>query len=162
MTKRPRLHLSLLALIAMTLSTYFVFTPSASASPDLNRVIILTNEHRRAAGCGDLVWNAALATAAQGHANDMAANDYFSHTGRDGSKFTARIRNAGYKYRLAAENIAGGQESPEEVVAGWMSSAGHRANILNCRLQHIGIGYGYNPNSAYVSYWVQDFGAQRK
>jgi uncharacterized protein YkwD len=146
---------------AMMLVSFFSNISSVAASPDLNRVIVLTNEHRRAAGCGDLAWNGALATAAQRHADDMAANNYFSHNSRNGATFAARIRAAGYRYRLAAENIAAGQQSPEEVVATWMDSPGHRANILNCRLRHVGIGFAENGGSAYGAYWVQDFGTAR-
>jgi uncharacterized protein YkwD len=133
----------------------------ASASPDLNRVIELTNEHRRAAGCSNLTWNPALAQAAQHHATDMAANNYFSHTSRSGTSFATRIRRAGYRYRMVAENIAAGQQSPEEVVATWMASPAHRANILNCRLRHVGIGLGESSSSSYGLYWVQDFGIVR-
>jgi uncharacterized protein YkwD len=161
MTVRPCAQLSKLALSAVMLTAALFNVPASSASPDLNRVIELTNEHRRAAGCANLAWNAALGTAAQRHANDMAANNYFSHTSRNGASFGSRIRQAGYHYRLAAENIAAGQQSPEEVVAGWMSSPGHRANILNCRLRHVGIGFGSSSNSAYGTYWVQDFGTSR-
>ncbi|HEX6292211.1 MAG TPA: CAP domain-containing protein [Herpetosiphonaceae bacterium] len=162
MTVRPRVQLSILALAAMMLILSVLFiAPAASASPDLNRVIVLTNEHRRAAGCGNLLWNPALGAAAQRHADDMAASNYFSHNSRNGRSFATRIRQAGYRYRLAAENIAAGQQSPEEVVATWMASPGHRANILNCRLRHIGIGFGANGGSAYGTYWVQDFGTAR-
>lgn len=166
MTVRPRVQLSVLALSALLL-TIFIFPAShaaastpqtVTATPDLNAVIVLTNQHRRAAGCGDLTWDPALSTAAQRHAEDMAANNYFSHTSLNGARFTTRIRNAGYRYRQAAENIAAGQTTPDEVVAGWMASPGHRANILNCRLQHIGIGYAHSGHSDYGSYWVQDFG----
>jgi uncharacterized protein YkwD len=161
MTVRPCAQLSKLALSAVMLTATIFNTPSSSASVDLNRVIELTNEHRRAAGCANLTWHAALGAAAQRHANDMAANNYFSHTSRGGASFGSRIRHAGYRYRLAAENIAAGQQSPEEVVSGWMSSPGHRANILNCRLRHIGIGFGSSSSSAYGTYWVQDFGTSR-
>jgi uncharacterized protein YkwD len=162
MTVRPCVQLSKLALSALMLASSICFNvPAASASPDLNRVIELTNEHRRAAGCANLTWNPALGLAAQRHAEDMAAKNYFSHKSRSGASFATRIRRAGYRYRLAAENIAAGQQSPEEVVATWMASPGHRVNILNCRLQHIGIGFGENGGSSYGSYWVQDFGTAR-
>lgn len=158
-----RLRLLTLALSALMLA--FTFAPTsifAAASPDfLNQVIVLTNEQRRAAGCANLTWDAQLATAAQQHADDMAANNYFSHNSRNGAQFTTRLRTAGYRYRLAAENLAAGQTTPEEVVAGWMSSPSHRANILNCRLTNIGIGYGFNSGSDYGTYWVQDMGTRR-
>ena len=162
MTVRPCVQLSKLALFALMLVVSMLFNlPAASASPDLNRVIELTNEHRRAAGCGNLTWNPALAQAAQGHATDMAANNYFSHTSRNGASFATRIRRAGYRYRMVAENLAAGQQSPEEVVATWMASPGHRANILNCRLRQVGIGFAEHGSSSYGSYWVQDFGTAR-
>lgn len=158
-----RLRLLASALSALMLA--FAFAPTsifAAASPEfLNQVIVLTNEQRRAAGCGNLTWDAQLATAAQQHADDMAANNYFSHNSRNGARFTTRIRSAGYSYRLAAENLAAGQTTPEEVVAGWMSSPAHRANILNCRLTNIGIGYGFNGASEFGSYWVQDMATRR-
>jgi uncharacterized protein YkwD len=158
LTVRPRVQLSVLVMSALLLASLIYYVPQAAASPDLNRVIVLTNEQRAAAGCGNLTWDAALGAAAQRHADDMAANNYFSHTSRNGASFATRIRRAGYRYRLAAENIAAGQQSPEEVVASWMSSPAHRANILNCRLRHIGIGFGENGGSAFGTYWVQDFG----
>ncbi|HEY0604071.1 MAG TPA: CAP domain-containing protein [Herpetosiphonaceae bacterium] len=161
MTVRPCAQLSKLALSALVLAAALFNVPATSASPDLNRVIELTNEHRRAAGCANLTWQPALGAAAQRHAEDMAANNYFSHTSRNGASFGTRIRQAGYRYRLAAENIAAGYQSPEEVVNGWMASPGHRANILNCRLRNVGIGFGENGGSAYGTYWVQDFGTAR-
>lgn len=159
MTGRVRLSASLpLALLLVAL-----VAPSrpALAATALDRVLQLTNVQRRAAGCADLRWQAQLAEAAQRHAADMAANNYFSHTGRDGSTFAARIKAGGYRYRRAAENIAAGYATPEDVVAGWMSSAGHRENMLNCALRDIGVGLGSNPGSTYGSYWVQDFGQPR-
>lgn len=161
MTARPRVHLFVLALTALMLASFMFNTPRVAASADLNQVIVLTNQYRRAAGCGDLTWNPALAAAAQRHADDMAANNFFGHTSSNGASFVTRIRQAGYRYRLAAENLAGGQGSAEEVVQAWMSSPGHRANILNCRLREIGIGFGYNSNSDYSTYWVQNFGTRR-
>ncbi len=157
MTGRPRV---LLVMSALLLASVFGI-PQAAASPDLNRVIELTNEQRRAAGCANLQWNAALGAAAQRHADDMAANSYFSHKSRNGLSFVVRIRQAGYRLRLGGENIAAGQQSPEEVVATWMASPRHRANMLNCRLRHIGIGFGLNTGSAYGTYWVQTFGSSR-
>ena len=161
MTVRPRVQLSVLALSALLLTFFILPVSQAAASPDLNRVIVLVNEQRRAAGCADLTWNAQLASAADRHAQDMAANNYFSHTSKDGATFTTRIKNAGYRYRRAAENLAAGQQTPDEVVASWMASESHRANILDCRLKEIGIGYGFNGASTYGAYWVQDFGTRR-
>ncbi len=65
------------------------------------------------------------------------------------------IQQAGIPHRLAAENIAYGQRTPEEVVKTWMTSAGHRANILNPGLSHLGIGAVRASNG--LVYWTQLF-----
>ena len=92
----------------------------------------------------------------------MALQDFFSHTGIDGSTMTQRIGVAGYQFSSAAENIAAGYTTPEEVVGGWMNSPGHRANILNPNLTEIGVGYyclETDPGTLnYNHYWTQDFG----
>jgi uncharacterized protein YkwD len=113
-------------------------------------VISATNAARMAAGCKALVSDRRLTEAAQQHAEDMAAEGYFSHTAEDGRTFDARIRDSGYR-SPGGENIARGQRSAAEVVGDWMDSAGHRRNILDCTFKTIGVGIS-------DSYWVQDFG----
>ncbi len=117
-------------------------------------VIRLTNEERSAGGCGPLTNNAKLHSAALGHSVDMAENDYFSHTSQDGSSMVDRVERQGYGWRSLAENIAAGHRSPSAVVDGWMNSSGHRANILNCDLTEIGVGF-------HSYYWTQNFGTPR-
>ncbi len=62
------------------------------------------------------------------------------------------MKALGIDYRAAAENIAIGQKSADEVVKGWMNSPGHRENIMNANFTHIGIGY-----DAQGHYWTQQF-----
>ena len=82
----------------------------------------------------------------------MRANGYFSHESPTyGSPFKM-MRAFGISYRTAGENIARGQRSAAEVVAAWMASSGHRANILNASFTKIGVGY-----VAEGGYWVQMF-----
>ncbi|MCY7402002.1 MAG: CAP domain-containing protein [Nocardioides sp.] len=114
------------------------------------------NAARADAGCGALSTDGALTAAAQGHSADMAANDYFSHTSQDGRSFGDRIRAAGYGGGAIAENIAAGQSSASSVMASWMDSAGHRANILNCSYSHIGVGVAQGGSMG--TYWTQTFG----
>jgi len=71
----------------------------------------------------------------------MALQNFFSHTGKDGSSLASRISATGYQFSAAAENIAAGPSTPEQVVSSWMNSSGHRANILNPNLKEIGISY---------------------
>jgi len=129
------------------------------------QVVILTNQERANAGCPALAINSQLTTAAQNHTVDMALNDFFSHTSPGGSTLSSRLAAAGYRYWSAAENIAAGYSTPASVVAGWMNSSGHRANILNCSYTEIGVGYYYLANDTggvnYHSYWTQDFGRPR-
>ena len=87
-----------------------------------------------------LIVSPELNEAAEGHARDMARKDYFEHRGADGSQPKDRVLRAGYKPRLTGENIALGPESAEEVIAGWLASPGHCANIMDSRFQHIGVG----------------------
>lgn len=132
-------------------------TTSGSSSNARNfeqEVIRLTNEERAAGGCGPLTNNDMLHAAALGHSVDMAENDYFSHTSRDGSKMADRVERQGYSWRSLAENIAAGYRSAAAVVEGWMNSSGHRDNIMNCGLTEIGVGF-------HNYYWTQNFGTPR-
>ena len=99
-----------------------------------------------------------LNKAAEGHARDMARKKYFEHRGSDGSQPKDRVIRAGYQPRLTGENIAYGPESAEEVVAGWLASPGHCANIMDSRFQSIGIGIAIGRKRGEI-YWVQNFGA---
>ncbi|MGK7917376.1 MAG: CAP domain-containing protein, partial [Prochloraceae cyanobacterium] len=97
----------------------------------INQVVELINVERTQAGLDSLQIDSQLSQAAQVHTESMANDDFFSHFGVDGSSPFDRIRDTGYQYSVAAENIAAGYQTPEAVVEAWMGSAGHRANILN-------------------------------
>ncbi|GGL11730.1 CAP domain-containing protein [Deinococcus radiotolerans] len=147
-----------------------VSAPAPTPSTFAQQVLDLTNAARAVARtCGTtsypaapaLTWNAPLAQAAQGHATDMATQNYFSHTSKDGRTFSQRITNAGYTpYRTIGENIAAGQTTPQAVVDGWLKSEGHCRNIMNPSFKELGVGYAYAGTSTYKHYWVQDFGAR--
>ena len=129
------------------------------------RVVELVNAARsKSRKCGSERFSAAppliaspeLNEAAARHARDMARSDYFDHRGADGSQPKDRVLRAGYQSRLTGENIALGPESAEEVVAGWLASPGHCANIMDSRFQHIGVGLATGRGRGKI-YWVQDF-----
>jgi uncharacterized protein YkwD len=121
-----------------------------------NKVTDLVNVERVKAGCGKLHTDARLHKAARDYSALMAAKDFFSHTSPDGSSFVDRIAAAGYpRSAAAAENIAYGYADAVAVVKGWMDSAGHRANILNCDHKAVGVGLAYRNSTPY---WTQDFG----
>ncbi len=122
----------------------------------------LTNLERKKVGLAPLKLSSQLTKAAQLHAIDMASNNYFSHTSRNGSSMVVRAKAAGYKYSLLGENIAAGRATPEGTIRQWMNSSGHRANILNGKFTEIGFGYANAPNSSYQHYWVQVFGTPQR
>jgi len=123
------------------------------------RVLEIVNEERALAGLAPVDMDVRLSEAAQLHSDDMGVNGYFSHTSQDGTTFDQRTVAASYTpWWALGENIAAGQDTPEEVMDAWMNSPGHRANILSSNFEHIGIGYVYVPGSPYRHYWTQDFG----
>ncbi|GAA2214959.1 hypothetical protein GCM10009850_104260 [Nonomuraea monospora] len=123
------------------------------ASAPETAVVALTNAARAKNGCRPLVHDAKLHLAAERHSADMARNNYFSHTSRDGRTFDQRIKATGFVFRQAGENIAKGQPSAAAVVKAWLNSPGHRANIMNCAFTRIGVGH-----NAKGPTWTQDFG----
>jgi len=141
----------------------------ASGAKVRARVVELVNDARadgkrcgreRFAAAPPLSVSRELNDAATDHARDMARRRYFEHRGRDGSEPRDRVRRSGYQSRLTGENIAYGPESAEEVVAGWLASPGHCANIMDPRFRDIGVGVATGPKRGQI-YWVQNFGAPR-
>lgn len=110
-------------------------------------VLCLANQERAKQGVGALTDNALLRTAADTKAADMVANDFFEHTSPAGVGFDTLLRQVGYvipgRAFDIAENLAWGQlglATPEAIVAGWMGSPGHRANLLDPRFRESGLG----------------------
>jgi uncharacterized protein YkwD len=122
------------------------------------QVYTLTNTQRIAAGCPALAWNDTLAVVARAHSADMAVNSYFDHNNKAGLTPAQRVLAAGYSYTLTAENIAAGQPTAQDVLTSWMNSAGHKANIVNCDLHELGVGFA--TGGSYGTYWTQDFGTR--
>ena len=142
----------------------FAAGPMFAGEPEA-QVLAAVNKARSAAGCGALTLNPKLTAAAKAHARAMAEKNFFSHTGKDGSRFTARIKRQGYRYSDAAENIAAGQSSAARVMHDWLASAGHRKNMLDCGLSETGIAVVYQPDDKPIKgqkyalkyYWVEVF-----
>jgi uncharacterized protein YkwD len=133
--------------------------------------LCLINRERAAHGVRPLRANRRLTRAAQAHSRSMAAGDYFEHDGPGGSTPLARLRAAGYisSARVGfevGENIAWATSSlatPRAIVAAWMSSPGHRANILNPRYRETGVGVSPHAPAALAdgqpgAVYTQDFG----
>ncbi|MBK5947314.1 hypothetical protein CCR83_12895 [Rhodobacter veldkampii DSM 11550] len=148
--------LSMLALPALTTSAQAVDScravPAEISGPMLARV----NAERRAQGLRPLQLDAKLTRAAQGHACDMATKGFFDHHGSDGKTPKTRVKRAGYRTCLTAENISFGWRSVDQVMQDLMQSPKHRANILRGSVQEIGIGYVPRTGNQ-GPWWVQVF-----
>ncbi|PET64827.1 sporulation protein [Bacillus sp. AFS001701] len=130
-------------------------TTSTSLSAFESKVVELTNIERSKAGLKAFKSNTKLSDVACVKSKDMTDKNYFDHNSPTyGSPFDM-MKKFGISYKSAAENIAKGQKTPEEVVKAWMNSAGHRANILNGNLDQIGVGYDSRANT-----WTQMFISQ--
>ncbi|WP_439589885.1 CAP domain-containing protein [Hydrogenophaga sp.] len=101
-----------------------------------------------------LAWNNRLFSAAARHSGDMATNNYFSHTGLNGSTPAQRIAAEGYAWSWAGENIAAGQQTITSVMNGWLASPGHCANIMRAEYRDVGVSCVQQSGSTYGKYWT--------
>ena len=130
-------------------------------------VLGLVNLQRRVfADCGSeggfgpaarLTYNDQLRDAARKHSRNMSRRGFFSHRAPNGSTPGERAVEAGYPTNQVGENIAAGQPTPEAVMAAWMSSDGHCANIMDSGYVSLGVGLYIGSDGA--PYWTQVFGS---
>ncbi|HEV2122917.1 MAG TPA: CAP domain-containing protein [Chloroflexota bacterium] len=156
----PWRHTIAAALLATTLFDHPISAPIAFASTDeISRVVELTNLERIKAGLQPLVANTSLAGASQKYSGVLATDQCWAHTCGPEPEFAKRAASSGYTgWTRLGENIAAGQRTPEEVVASWMNSPGHRANILNPDFNEIGVGLVRAGKMG--AYWTQMFGTR--
>jgi len=124
---------------------------------ELQRVI---NEFRASKGLPTVQISDTLTFSAKWMAQDLAVNNYFSHTSLDGRTPPERMADAGYPATATwtGENLAAGFAAPGDVLAGWIASPGHYAVLVNPNYRAIGIGRAYSATSTYKSYWAANFG----
>ncbi len=149
---------TIVAIMAVLMAPGVASAAPTAATDVTTQVIDLTNAERARAHLPALVPNAALTRVAASYAGMLAHGTCFAHTCGP-VPFASRFDQAGYTgWSRIGENIAGGYPTPAAVVAAWMSSPGHRANILDARFKEIGVGVA--TGGPYGIYWVQDFGAR--
>ena len=145
------------------------FTPPAHGDlGDVSRrVLQLTNAARaHPRRCGPTPYgaapplsiNAQLSQAALAYARDMATFGYMAHRGRDGSSPAQRITRSGYHWSEVGENLASGVMTADEVVAGWLGSPEHCANLMDPLYQQMGVAFAVNPHDQRGVYWAMEFG----
>lgn len=120
-----------------------------------DEVVRLVNQHRVNSGLQPLANNWQAARVARIKSQDMINSKYFSHISPTyGSPFKM-LESYGLRFSAAAENIAMGQRTAQEVVNTWMNSPGHKANILSKSYTQIGVGAAKSANG--TLYWTQMF-----
>ena len=124
-------------------------------APDssLARVVELTNAERRKAGAPPLAPDDRLGLAARRYAAALAGGACFAHDCGPVPELGARVGATGYAWARLGENLAAGQRTPEEVVAAWLASPGHRANLLDPAVTELGLGRA--DGGPYGVCWVQ-------
>jgi uncharacterized protein YkwD len=156
--------------LAVVLAAPFAPRVSESTEAAAKEILALVNKARsvpRKCGkkslraVGPLRWNSMLAKASRLHAEDMARHSYMSHDGRDGSDPAQRVARAGYNARAMGENVAAGQMSSEDVVASWIRSPPHCANLMHPAYTEMGVAFAVDATSENGVYWAQEFGSPR-
>lgn len=117
------------------------------------QILRLVNQERAKAGLAPVTLDKNMGAAALVRAKEIVSN--FSHTRPNGTGFATALKEQGVSYRGAGENIAWGQRTAEAVMEAWMSSPGHRANILDAKYTKLGVGHYQNAQG--TNYWVQLF-----
>lgn len=125
----------------------------------IDSVIAVINTYRTNNGLPPYTVNADLNKAAQAHANDMACNGLFVHTGSNGSTPQSRVAFSGYSASSVSENVYGSYPDPtgQDVVNWWatdQSDPRHNQNLLSAKFTEIGVGYAFYKN---FGYYVVDF-----
>lgn len=134
----------------------FFGEPSASLKEGFEAQLFdLTNAARVEHGLGVLSFDKAVQATARDHSKDMAVNNYFSHTNKEGQSPFDRMTEDGIAYRTAGENLAAGQSSSIFAHEGLMNSLGHRENILHPAFESLAVGVAFNDDAQ--PYYTENF-----
>lgn len=115
-------------------------------------ILSLVNKERSDKGLTQLSLVSTLVKPANTRAEEIITK--FDHVRPNGTPFNTVFSDYGLNFNAGGENIAYGQDSPQEVMTGWMNSPGHRANILNSQFNKLGVGVEEKNGTLY---WVQLF-----
>jgi uncharacterized protein YkwD len=136
-----------------------VSAPAGSNAAGWRRDILArVNAVRSGAGLAPLRPCLSLQRAAQIQALHMAETNSVRHEGPGGSTPWDRMRAQGFSLQAAAENLASGQTSIEDVMREWVESPLHNQNLLDPNMRQVGFGFAVEPTTGTRTYWVQDFG----
>ncbi|EGW41424.1 CAP domain-containing protein [Desulfosporosinus sp. OT] len=139
---------------APTTPTLPVIPSVTTITADEQLMVDMINQERIAAGVSPVKLDLRLASVGRAKANDLKANNYFDHTSPTYGSPWAMMQQVGLTVGWAGENISA-NKSVASSMAALMLSPGHRANILDPRFTHVGVGITYG--SAYGNLYVQEF-----
>lgn len=135
----------------------------SSFAGSVDDIISLANEARKEKNLAPLTKNEQLMNSALIKTQDMKDNNYFEHVSPSGLDMSYFVRKTGYNYSTVGENLAEGYFSAQSVHEAWMSSEGHRENIMSADFEEIGVAILEIEKDGYKSYiLVQHFGSQFK
>jgi uncharacterized protein YkwD len=160
------IHLHLLLTASLAIAAVAPGDADAVSARILSLVNAARSQPRR---CGNeafaaarpLTRNPQLERAALVHSQEMARLSLVGHQGRDGSTPGQRAMQAGYPSITVAENVGAGQETPDLLIADWLVSPAHCANIMNAQYSEMGVASAVNERDAYGVYWTLNLGAPR-
>ena len=154
---------TVMALVASGCTGVTFVSPEYAARPvqPLNQQTALAeiNAYRAANGLTSLVLDARLSRAAAAHSADQARRGRTAHNGSDGSGPMDRAARAGYRPKIASENVAAGYKSFSDVMHGWEGSSGHRENLLRPNVKAAGIAMSQSSDGR--AFWTLVLGAER-
>ena len=138
-------------------------SPEYAARPvqplDPEKALVQINAFRTKNGRKPVVLDARLSQAAAAQSKAQAGRSWIGHDGSDGSKPKDRAARAGYRAKIASENVASGQKSFTDVMRSWEGSSGHRQNLLRPEVTAVGVAMA--KNSSGRPYWTLVLGAER-
>ncbi|WP_176441708.1 CAP domain-containing protein [Granulicella rosea] len=116
-------------------------------------LLAAANQDRALHGLGPVRWDARLTQAAVVHAREMARRGGISHQFSGEPDLADRASTAGARFSLVTENVAEAPNSAQ-IHDMWMHSAGHRANLLDPKVDSVGISVIQRDGQLYA---VEDF-----
>ena len=134
-----RIVIRLAALVMVGASALLTAQAQTGASAVDQQLFAGVNRVRKAQALPGLKWNEALAAAARRHAELMAQHGSAEHGYAGEPGLASRVTKAGVRWVSVAENVIQGT-SAEDIQAGFLKSANHRANMLDAEMDSIGVG----------------------
>jgi len=169
---RPKIlhHQSIAVFIVVLLGLIYILPPLHRTYPSVlgisynitvDDLVRLTNEKRKDAGLKPLKLNQELSHAAQAKVSYMFEKNFWAHVAPDGTTPWYFIKNAGYEYNYAGENLARGFDNAEDVTDAWMESPTHRENLLSPNYDDVGFAVSLGSLTGSETVLVaQEFGSQ--